>query len=129
MTDSSYSSSPNVNLPGDKVAVGFIVTHTLMKMMEAAARKDTPSYVNLSIFLDNFIVQYKDSQYQKEMEELKKKNKPLGSEDHANELLRITMKLLQRSNFMPIKFYDGQLVIEEGSKDEVEKAEAKEDDV
>ena len=108
--------SSDTGLPADKVAVGFIVTQTILKMMDARAKGDSQSYGNLVVFLDNFIVQYKDAQYDKELKSITPKDGRLPASD---DLLRVTMKLLQRSNFMPIKTYDGQLIIDSEQESEL----------
>lgn len=108
--------SPETGLPADKVAVGFIVTQTILKMMDLRAKGDSQSYSNLVIFLDNFIVQYKDRQYDEELKRITPKDGRLPAPD---DLLRVTMKLLQRANFMPIKTYDGQLIIDSEQESEL----------
>lgn len=122
--------------PTDKVQVGYITTQTLLKMMEAAGKNDWASYVNLMSFLDYFISQYKDSIYEKEMSRLgfmvvlkdekgkpvqkqgggyvyiKNPKNPVDNRLEANEVLAILMRLMQRSNFMPIKVYEGDLYVD-----------------
>lgn len=135
----------------DKVGVGYITTQTLMKMMEASACGEWSSYVNLMSFLDNFLVQYKDDQYDKEMERagflVKLKDPKTGkfmqkqgggyiyvkSQNHldkpeeAHTVLRILMKLMQRSNFMPIRVYEGDLYVDVSVEKDMEGEDSEEE--
>lgn len=95
-------------LPPDKIAIGFVVTNALMRMVDAATTGNTEGYNNIVNFLDNMLVQYKDDQYDKEMRVADK----LGPDARPAKVFRILMKLMQRSNFVPIKYYDGELVID-----------------
>lgn len=109
----AYETSPGTaGLPTDKVAVGYIVTQTLLDMKDALKTENAGSYVSLAMFLDNFIVQYKDQIYDRDMARSGLRGLSTMTVAQANDLLRITMKLLQRSNFMPVKAYDGQLIVD-----------------
>lgn len=136
--------------PTDKVQVGYITTQVILKMMEAAGRDDWKSYMNLMSFLDYFISQYKDSIYEKEMARLgfmvilkddkgkpvqkqgggyvyvKNSKNPIDKPGEANEVFSILMRLMQRSNFMPIKVYEGDLYVD---VDKEKKEEASDDPV
>ena len=122
----SFETSPGSNvgqLPADKVAVGYIVTNTLLEMMRCAARKDDESYRNLIVFLDSLIVQYKDKKYDAEIagEKAKFGTVPIDS------VFRIVMRLMQRCNFMPVKTYDGQLIVDMEAEENVDVKEQKND--
>lgn len=106
------NSQQGSDMPTDKVAVGWIVTQTLIDLKDALKKNQLSEYIALITFLDNFIVQYKDKIYENDIKKADLRGVQINNIGKANDLLRITMKLLQRSNFMPIKTYEGGLVVD-----------------
>ena len=144
----------NQATPTDKVQVGWITTQILMKIVDAVAKNDATSYMNLVSVMDKILICYKDTQYDREMEQtglmvklmdMKTKkpvtkqggsfvyvrnptNSSINKQSEADSVLVILMKLMQRSNFMPIKVYEGDLYVDtEKEKDLTEDVPVRED--
>lgn len=120
MSEQGYDTQ-GLNIPIDKIPIGILAFRFISNTIDVLRDNRIESFVSLVNHFDDFIVQYKDDKYEDDMKKLNERIKARKSfpdkaqQDSLNDaraVFRIIMMLLQRQGFMPVKTYEGDLLVD-----------------